>query len=337
MKVSSFLKVSSHIGRLASSVPEIHVASLSTGILGLDIASGIGGWPKNRIIEIFGPPSSGKTTITIHSIAECHKRGKYAAFIDLEHDFDLDYAINLGVDPDKLIISQPDSLNEGIVAIKEFCSVDEVELIVLDSIAMSATTQQLKGEVGDANIASKARLLSQEIPKIRPLLTTSGKTLLMLNGTRENPAAKGSYAIYQPGGSALKFAASMRVELRTTIEWKEVEESEEISVMAKFVKNKCSPPFKTTSFKILFGKGADNSLTLYEIALANNIITRKGNTHFFGEEKLGVGRGNVVDTIQSTEDLRMRLDKEVREYLKNNKLKTETKNIFLESEEDEDE
>lgn len=312
MKIESFLKVSSHLGMLASTAPEANVHALSTGILGLDLASGIGGFPRGRIVEVLGLESSGKTTVTLHAMAAAHERGEYTVFIDAEHAYDGLYAASLGVDPDMTLFHQPDSLNDAISAIHEYVKIDEVGLIILDSIAMAPTEQQINGNIGDANIASKARLLSQELPQIIPKLSTSGKTLICLNGLREKPGLAYGNPFYSPGGYALKFAASMRIELSKKDPTASEENPTSSLVVAKFRKNKVAVPFTLTSFNIIYGHGADNSQAIYDYGIAYGIITKKGNTHLYRyltkgstEEKediIGKSQAEVIKYFQSTEN-----------------------------------
>lgn len=274
---------------LASEAPDLGVKAVSSGVLGIDLASGIGGFPRGRIVEIFGHESVGKTTVTIHAIAAAHARGEYCAFLDLEHAYSFEYGRALGVQDDKLLFFQPDTLNEALDTIKEYCKIEEVGLIVLDSIAISATKMQSAANAGDANIASKARILSDQIGDIVAKLSVNNKTLLILNSYRKDPSVTKGNAYYLPGGRAVPVSASVRIELSRAAPKQTDSGSNGNEVWAFFLKNKCSIPLKRTCFEIIYGKGADNMRPLFDAAVHYGIVDLNGLTYSLNGEKIGVG------------------------------------------------
>jgi len=316
MKITDFLRTSRNMGMLASQKPDGNVKALPSGILGIDLASGIGGYPKGRIIDIHGHESVGKTTVTLHAIAERHKAGEYAAFIDNEHTFDPEYARKLGVKDDLLLIHQPSTLNESLDAIKKYCEIDEISLIILDSIAMSATRQQIEGNAGDANISSKAKLLSDQLPAIEAKCSVNGKTLILLNSYRNKPGVVYGDPRYLPGGEAVPVGASMRIELSRKKPGQSSAGTDSNIVWAYFIKNKCAVPFKRTAFEIIYGHGVDNTKTLFDAALHYGLIAKEGNTYSVNGELLAVGKEKAYEKLKGLEEIKQELEAKVRTIVK---------------------
>lgn len=316
MKITDFLAMSKNLGMLASQKPDMHVKAIPSGILGIDLASGIGGFPKGRIIDIHGHESVGKTTVTLHAIAERHKAGEYAAFIDNEHTYDPEYARKLGVKDDLLLIHQPSTLNESLDAIKKYCEIDEISLIILDSIAMSATRQQIEAKAGDANISSKAKLLSDQLPAIEAMCSVNGKTLILLNSYRNKPGVVYGDPRYLPGGEAIPVGASMRIELSRRKPGQSNAGTDSNMVWAYFIKNKCAVPFKRTTFEIIYGKGVDNTRTLFDAALHYGLIKRSGNTYTIDDKPLATGKDNAYEALKRNEEVKQELEAKVRAIVK---------------------
>lgn len=285
--------------------PEYDVKTFSSGSTAIDIASDCGGWPRGRIVELFGPESSGKTTIMLHAIANAQRVGR-CAFIDVEHSFDPRYAKAIGVDTDSMLFSQPSSAEETLNILKTLAKADGISLICVDSVAAMSTTQEIEGEIGDANISSLARLMGQQIKQITGILSLHNVTAIFSNQLREKPGVMYGNPEYQPGGKALKFHASMRC--RITRESKPNQESgRDVSsnTKLKFVKNKCGRPFKEAELVIKFGEGIDDVGTVFALMIAKGVIIRKGSSFLMKykdrEVPLGIGKAAAVEKFKESE------------------------------------
>ena len=284
--------------------PKVDVDVISTGSFSLDRALGPGGLPKGRIVEIYGPEASGKTTLALSVVAEAQKKGGKAAFIDAEHALNPDYATRMGVQLDGLAISQPDSGEEALNLIIKFIESNTVDVIVLDSVAALVSRAELEGDVGKQLMGEKARMMGQAIRKMTGLAAKAGVLIIFINQIRMkmgglpfmNPETT-------PGGMALKFACSVRIEIRKTDKIKDKEEIIGNNVKAKIVKNKVGIPFKVAEFSLVFGQGIDYELDVLNVAIENEIVKKDGNSYLFGEERLGVGLGNSRKTLKENKEL----------------------------------
>lgn len=270
--------------------PGLDIKRFSSGKACLDVILG-GGWPVGKIVEIFGSESSGKTTIALHAIASLQATGKQAAIIDVEHAIDPEYAAMLGVKMDEVLLSQPQSGEEAIKIAMKLARAKEIGLIVIDSIAALTTKQQLEGEVGDANIAAVARLLSQTVKQLATICSLHDTTLIFTNQQREKPGVMFGNPEYQPGGRAVKFYASIRMKVfRRATPNEENGERVSSTTVAEVVKNKCSPPFKKCEFDIAFGKGIDDMPYCFGYALDKGMIEKRGSQYTFRGESMGKGK-----------------------------------------------
>ena len=284
--------------------PKVNVDVISTGSFSLDRALGVGGLPRGRIVEIYGPESSGKTTLALSVVAQAQKKGGKAAFIDAEHALNPDYAEKMGVQLDGLAISQPDSGEEALNLIIKFIESKTVDVIVLDSVAALVSKAEIEGDVGKQLMGEKARMMGQAIRKMTGLAAKAGVILIFINQIRmkmgglpfTNPETT-------PGGMALKFACSVRIEIRRTDKIKDKEEIVGNNVKAKIVKNKVAIPFKVAEFSLVFGEGIDFELDVLNTAIEEEVVRKDGNTYLFGEERLGVGLGNSRKTLKENPEL----------------------------------
>jgi len=277
-----------------SDVPRENVGVIPTGVPSLDKALGIGGVPKGRIIEIYGPESSGKTTLTLHTIAECQKAGGNVAFIDVEHALDPLYAERLGVDMDNILISQPDSGEAALEIVEELVRSEEVDLIVLDSIAALATRAELDGEMGDASVAGVARLMSKALRKLTHITSKNNCTIVFINQLRDKIGGMG----YGPteittGGRAMRFYASVRLDIRRIGAVKSGEENIGNKTKIKVVKNKLSPPHKEVEVELIFGEGISKESDLLDVAIEKGVITQKGAWFSYNGANFAQGRDNA--------------------------------------------
>lgn len=297
----------------------VDIDSIPSGSLTLDIALGIGGYPKGRIIEIYGPESSGKTTFSLHAIAEVQKQGKKAAFIDAEHAIDPLYARNLGVDIDELLLSQPDSGEQALEIVEILVSSQAIDLIVVDSVAALVPQVELDGEMSDQTIGLQARLMSKAMRKLSGLLNKSDCTIIFINQLREKIGIMFGNPETTPGGRALKFYSSIRLEVRKSDAIKSGTDILGNRVKLKVVKNKVAPPFKTAEVDIMYGEGISKTGELVDVASELEIIEKAGAWYAYQGEKIGQGRENAKKFLLENPKIFDEIDKLVRTKLKEEK------------------
>ena len=293
------------------------IEAISSGSIGLDIALGVGGYPKGRVIEIYGPESSGKTTLTLHAIAECQKAGGIAAFIDAEHAFDRFYAQKLGVDLGELVISQPDNGEQALeIADNLICS-GAVDALVIDSVAALTPKSEIEGEMGDSKMGLHARLMSQALRKLTASISKTNCTVFFINQLREKIGVMFGNPETTTGGNALKFYASVRVDIRRSTQLKNSEGGVlGNKTRVKIVKNKVAPPFKTTEFDIMYGEGISKIGEILDIGVEHDIIEKSGSWFSYGGSKLGQGRDSVKAILTDNPDLCEELEAKIVEALK---------------------
>jgi recombination protein RecA len=279
------------------------VSSISTGSLGLDLATGIGGVPRGRVIEIYGPESSGKTTLALHVVAEAQHEGGIAAFIDVEHALDPEYSRNLGVDIDNLYISQPDTGEQALEIVDALVRSSAIDVIVIDSVAALVPKAEIEGEMGDAHVGLQARLMSQALRKLTGIISKTNTCAIFINQIREKIGIMFGNPETTPGGRALKFYSSLRIEIRKTESLKQGNNIIGNRVKAKIVKNKMAPPFKQVEFDIIYGKGISKAGSIVDAAMERGIITRSGSWYNFGDVKLGQGLENVKTYMEEHPDM----------------------------------
>ncbi|MGD9652271.1 MAG: recombinase RecA [Candidatus Dadabacteria bacterium] len=300
------------IMRLGAGAPIPQLSVVSSGSLGLDIALGVGGFPKGRIIEIYGPEASGKTTLALHVIAEAHKKGGIAAFVDAEHALDPNYANNLGVRVDELLISQPDFGEQALEIVDTLVRSGAVDVIVLDSVAALTPRAEIEGEMGDTHVGLQARLMSQALRKITATVGRSNTLVIFVNQTRmkigtlpyQNPETTS-------GGTALRFYSSVRIDVRRIGSIKDGDDVRGNRVRAKVVKNKVSPPFRDAEFDIMFGSGISQTGEMIDIGTKLNIVEKSGTWFSYGGERLGQGRENARTFLAENPDLAEKLKGEI--------------------------
>jgi recombination protein RecA len=295
------------------------IEAISTGSLSLDTALGIGGLPKGRIIEIYGPESGGKTTLALHCVAECQKAGGLALYIDAEHALDTDYARVLGVDVDKLYISQPSNGEEALEIADAIIRSGSVDIVVIDSVAALVPKAEIEGEMGDAFVGLQARMMSQALRKLGGSLSKSNTAAVFINQLREKIGVMYGNPETTPGGRALKFWASVRLEVRKGDAIKSGPDQIGARTKVKVVKNKVAPPFRTAEFDMIFGKGISKSGDLLDIGTEKGIITRSGTYFNYGETRLGQGRDNARTFLDEHQDVFKEIDGKLRAQLKADK------------------
>ena len=288
--------------KLGDKVQE-NVSSIPSGSIGLDAALGVGGYPKGRVIEIYGPESSGKTTLTIHAIAEVQKQGGIAAFIDAEHAFDSTYASNLGVKIDELLISQPDNGEQALEVADHLISSGAVDLVVIDSVAALTPRSEIEGEMGDSKMGLHARLMSQALRKLTATINKTGCTCIFINQIRMKIGVMFGNPETTTGGNALKFYSSVRLDIRRIGAIKNGDEVIGNRTRVKVVKNKVAPPFKKVEFDIMFGEGISSSGELLDIAVELDIIQKSGSWFSYEDAKLGQGRDSVKKILSDNLEL----------------------------------
>ncbi|MDR0919323.1 MAG: recombinase RecA [Oscillospiraceae bacterium] len=297
----------------------LNVDVIPTGSLTLDNALGIGGLPKGRIVEIYGPESSGKTTVALHAVAEAQKLGGIAAFIDVEHALDPIYAANLGVDTKELVVSQPDSGEQALEILESLIRSGAVDIIVLDSVAALTTKAEIDGLMGDAQMGALARLMSQAMRKLTSVISKSSCVAVFINQIREKIGVVYGNPETTTGGRALKFYASVRIEVRKGESIKDSGEILGSRTKCKVVKNKVAPPFKECEFDIIYGKGVSRLGELLDLAIEFNVIQKSGSWFSYGAERLAQGRDNTKELLQKNEALAKEVEEKVQFILKNRK------------------
>ncbi len=289
----------------------LDVEALPTGSIGLDMALGIGGLPKGRIIEIFGPESGGKTTVTLHAIAEAQKRGGIAAFVDVEHALDPVYAKALGVDIDQLIVSQPDTGEEALDIMEALVRSGAIDIIVLDSVAAMVTKAEIDGDMGDSFVGVQARLMSSAMKKLTAVIAKSNTVAIFINQIREKIGIMFGNPETTPGGRALKFYSSVRIEVRKGEAIKEDGDTIGARTKCKVIKNKVAPPFKTCEFDMIFGHGISRMGELVDYAVELDIIKKSGAWFSYNDMRIGQGRENTKKFLEENEDIRLEIEEKV--------------------------
>ncbi|MGX5687359.1 recombinase RecA [Arcticibacter tournemirensis] len=287
--------------------------SISTGSIGLDIALGIGGLPKGRVIEIYGPESSGKTTLAIHAIAESQKKGGIAAFIDAEHAFDKFYASKLGVDIENLLISQPDNGEQALEIADNLIRSGAIDIIVIDSVAALVPKGEIEGEMGDSKMGLQARLMSQALRKLTGTISKTGCCCIFINQLRDKIGVMFGNPETTTGGNALKFYASVRLDVRRISQIKDSEEVSGNRVKVKVVKNKVAPPFRLAEFDIMFGEGISKAGEIIDLGVEYEIVKKSGSWFSYGDTKLGQGRDAVKQLLLDNPDLMEELEARIKE------------------------
>ena len=293
------------------------IEAISSGSIGLDIALGVGGYPKGRVVEIYGPESSGKTTLTLHAIAECQKAGGIAAFIDAEHAFDRLYAQNLGIDLGELVISQPDNGEQALEIADNLIRSGAIDMLVIDSVAALTPKSEIEGEMGDSKMGLHARLMSQALRKLTGSISKTNCTVFFINQLREKIGVMFGNPETTTGGNALKFYASVRVDIRRSTQLKNADGGVlGNKTRVKIVKNKVAPPFKTTEFDIMYGEGISKIGEILDIGVEHDIIEKSGSWFSYGGSKLGQGRDAVKAIFKDNPELMEELEQKILEELK---------------------
>ena len=291
------------------------IAAIPTGALSLDLALGIGGVPRGRVVEIFGPEASGKTTIALHIIAEAQKSGGIAAFIDAEHALDPGYAKALGVDVDELLISQPDTGEQALEIAEMLVRSGALDVVVIDSVAALVPRVEIEGEMGDSHVGLQARLMSQALRKLAGTIKKSNTTAIFINQLREKIGVMFGNPETTPGGRALKFYASVRLDIRKIESMKQGAEMIGNRVRVKVVKNKMAPPFKKAEFDIMYGEGISSEGNILDLAVEQGMVKKSGAWYTYGEEQLGQGRENAKQFLAENPDVSSKIEAELREKL----------------------
>ena len=292
---------------------EEDIEVIPSGSIGLDLALGVGGYPRGRVIEIYGPESSGKTTLTLHAIAEVQKQGGIAAFIDAEHAFDSSYAFSLGVDTDNLLISQPDNGEQALEIADHLISSGAVDLVVVDSVAALTPKSEIEGEMGDSKMGLHARLMSQALRKLTATISKTGCTCIFINQIRMKIGVMFGNPETTTGGNALKFYASIRLDIRRIGAIKNGEDITGNRTRVKVVKNKVAPPFKKVEFDIMFGKGISRSGEVLDKAVDLDVVNKSGSWFSYNDTKLGQGRDAVKQIISDNPELCLEIEEKIKE------------------------
>jgi recombination protein RecA len=295
------------------------IAVIPTGSIGLNVALGVGGYPRGRVIEIFGPESSGKTTLAIHAIAEVQKQGGIAAMIDAEHAFDRFYAANLGVNTDELLISQPDSGEQALEVADQLIRSSAVDLVVIDSVAALTPKAELEGDMGENKVGLQARLMSQALRKLTGTIAKTNTTCIFINQLREKIGVMFGNPETTTGGNALKFYASVRIDIRKVSPIKDGDKVLGYQTRVKIVKNKVAPPFRRTEFDIMFGEGISTEGEIIDLGVEHGIIKKSGSWFSYNDNKLAQGRDAVKQLLKDNPDLKEELAGKVQDTLLNDK------------------
>jgi recombination protein RecA len=301
------------IMRLGEAAHHVEIPVISTGCLSLDLALGIGGVPRGRMVEIFGPESSGKTTLALHIIAEAQKKGGLAAFIDAEHALDVHYARKLGVKVDELLISQPDYGEQALEIAEILVRSNAIDVIVIDSVAALVPKAEIEGEMGDAHVGLQARLMSQALRKLTSAISKSHTCVIFINQIRMKIGVMYGSPETTTGGNALKFYATMRLDIRRVGAIKEGQDVVGNRTRVKVVKNKIAPPFKEVEFDVVYGRGISREGDLLDLAVSSNVVERSGTWYSYNGERLGQGRENVKNFMRENPDLVAEIEQKVRE------------------------
>lgn len=305
------------IMRLGDAAANMNVEVISTGILPLDIALGVGGIPRGRIIEIYGPESSGKTTVTLHMIAEAQRQGGVAAFIDAEHALDPIYARNLGVDIDNLLVSQPDTGEQALEIVEALVRSGAIDIIVVDSVAALVPKAEIEGDMGDAHVGLLARLMSQAMRKLTGIISKSRTTAIFINQIREKVGTMYGNPETTTGGRALKFYSSVRLDVRKFDTVKQGTNILGNRTRVKVVKNKIAPPFKVAEFDIMYGEGVSKESSLIDIAADLDILNKSGSWYSYNGNRLGQGKDTVKEILRNQPELMTEIEGKLYEMLKN--------------------
>ena len=291
--------------------PVIEVESIPTGSLTLDIALGVGGYPTGRVVEIYGPESSGKTTLTLHAIAECQREGGIAAFIDAEHAFDRTYAESLGVNTDELIVSQPDNGEQALEIADNLVRSGAIDILIVDSVAALTPKAEIEGEMGDARVGLQARLMSQALRKLTGTISKTNCCVIFINQLREKIGVMFGSPETTTGGNALKFYSSVRLDIRRSTQIKDGDRVMGNRTRVKVVKNKVAPPFRLAEFDIMYGQGISKAGELIDLGVEHDILTKSGSWFSYGETRLGQGRDTVkqlfVDNPELAEEVEVKI------------------------------
>ena len=314
--------------------PKVDVTVIPTGAINLDIALGVGGLPRGRVIEIFGPESSGKTTLTLHCIAEDQKLGNTCAFIDAEHAMDAEYAKRLGVNIDELILSQPDTGEQALDIAESLVRSGAVDLIVVDSVAALVPKAETEGQMGDSHMGLQARLMSQALRRLTGIISKTNTTVIFINQLREKIGVMFGSPETTTGGRALKFYSSVRLDIRRI---KTIQQGDNMvgnRTRVKVVKNKVAPPFKVVEFDIMYGTGISKSGVILDSAVDEDIVEKAGSWYSYNGEKLGQGRENVKDYLEQNEDILNEIEEKLRQTIKTDNKKSEEVEEKIENEEE---
>ena len=303
------------IMKLGEAAAAVQIETISTGSIALDVALGVGGVPRGRVIEIYGPESSGKTTLTLHCIAEAQKAGGVAAFIDVEHALDPGYARNLGVDLDNLLVSQPDTGEQALDIAEMLIRSNAVDIVVVDSVAALVPRAEIEGDMGDAHVGLQARLMSQALRKLTAAISKSRTTMVFINQIREKVGVMFGSPETTSGGRALKFYASVRLDIRRLESIKSGTDVVGSRTRVKVVKNKVAAPFQLAEFDIMYGKGISKTGDLIDIGLKHEIIGKSGSWYTYGDQRIGQGRENAKAYLDEHPDVAAELEAKIRAML----------------------